>query len=159
MDARPTSRRRRIAAALMLAAVTSGALVALGACGDGATPAPPSRTLTPQDTGDSGKHGSTSPPSATPSPLPSTPVPSATPSPGATRITDKSIEAGILARIAEEPGLQGFTIRVTVHDGTVYLAGRVRTKQQRTLAEQIALTQAGVKKVVSSIDVNAADGY
>lgn len=157
MDARSTSRRRPIAVMLMLVTVTGGALLALGACGDGATPAPPSRTLTPQ--GDGGKHGATALPSVTPSPLPSTPAPSATPSPGATRITDQSIEAGILARLAEEPGLQGFTIRVTVRDGTVYLAGRVRTKQQRTLAEQIALTQAGVKKVVSSMDVNAADGY
>ena len=41
----------------------------------------------------------------------------------------------------------------------VYLRGRVRTKQQRTLIEQIALPQPGVKKVVSAIDVDDAAGY
>ena len=46
-----------------------------------------------------------------------------------------------------------------MNDGAVYLRGRVRTKQQRSLVEQIALSEPGVKKVVSAIDVDDAAGY
>jgi BON domain len=159
MHGRPTSRGRKIVAALMLALAAGGVMVALAACGDGATPAPPSRTLSPSPGGDGGKHGATATPSASPSATAATPSAPTTPSASPTPITDAGIKAGILARIAQEAGLQGFTFDVTVHDGTVYLSGRVRTKQQRSLAEQIALTQPGVKKVVSSIEVKAGTGY
>jgi hypothetical protein len=150
---------RRLAATLLLAAV-AGATLALVACGDGSAPAPASRTLTPDASSSFGKRGATTAPSATPtaSTTPSA-TPTATPSATPTRITDKSIRAAILARIAQEPGLRGFDIRVKVADGTVYLMGRVRTKDQRSLVEQIALTEPGVKKVVSAVDVDDAAGY
>jgi hypothetical protein len=147
---------RRLGATLLLAAILGGAAAACG--GDGSAPAPPTRTLTPDASPTTGKRGATTVPSVAPSATPSaTPTVSATPTP--IRITDKVIKAGILARIAQEPGLRGFEIRVTVSDKVVYLRGRVRTKAQRTLVEQIALTEPGVKKVVSAIDVDDAAGY
>ena len=152
---------RRLVAALLLAATLGGAAATLAACGgDGSAPAPPTRTLTPDASPTTGKRGATTVPSVAPSATPSaTPTASATPTPTPTRITDKAIKAGILARIAQEPGLRGFDIRVAVNDKVVYLRGRVRTKAQRTLVEQIALTEPGVKKVVSAIDVDDAAGY
>jgi len=152
---------RRLAGVALVSVTLGGALVALAACGDGATPAPPTRTLTPSTDPSSGrKHTSESPsPSSGTTASPSPTKTGTTPTPSPTRITDKAIKAGILARMAQEPGLQGFEIRIVVNDGIVYLRGRVRTKQQRTLVEQIALTEAGVKKVVSMIDVDDAAGY
>jgi hypothetical protein len=152
----------RLVAAIMVTVAFGGALVALAACGDGATPAPPMRTLTPSASEGTGKRDSTTTPTVAPSATPSgtssakaSPTPSASPS----RITDKAIKAGILARIAQEPGLKGFDIRVAVTDGAVYLRGRVRTKAQRRSIEQIALSEPGVTKVVSAIDVDDAAGY
>jgi hypothetical protein len=163
MRASRSSTLRRLVGATLVSFVLGGATVTLAACGDGSTPAPPMRTLTPSAVEDSGKRDSTAspPPSASVSPAPSSSAtaPVATPSPSPTRITDKSIKAGILARISQEPGLQGFDIRIAVNDGIVYLRGRVRTKQQRSLVEQIALSEPGIKKVVSAIDVDDAAGY
>lgn len=151
---------RRLGAALLLAVVLGGAVVVLAACGDGSAPAPSARILTPDASPTSGKRGATTAPDATPGATPTaTPTTSVTSTPTPTRITDKGIKAGILARIAQEPGLRGFEIRVTVTRKIVYLRGRVRTKAQRTLVEQIALTEPGVKKVVSAIDVDDAAGY
>lgn len=156
---------RRFGATLLLAAILGGGAVVLAACGgDGSAPAPSTRTLTPDASPTTGKRGATTAPTAAPSVTPSatptaTPTASATSTPTPTRITDKAIKAGILARIAQEPGLRGFDIRVAVNSKVVYLRGRVRTKAQRTLAEQIALTEPGVKKVVSAIDVDDAAGY
>jgi hypothetical protein len=156
-----SSGSRRLAVATLLSIVLVGVGVALAACGDGSTPAPPTRTLTPSAVDTSVKRGSTASPapSASVTPAPTSSATGTTPSPSATRITDKSIKAGILARIAQEPGLQGFEIRVIVTDGVVHLRGRVRTKQQRSLIEQIALSEPGVQKVVSAIDVDDAAGY
>ncbi len=156
MNAHPSSRPRRSALAAVLVLVLVVTAAALVACGDGSTPAPPTRTLTPEPDQSPGKRGSTT--SAAPSATP-TGAPSASASATRARITDKTIKANILARIAREPGLRGFEIIVMVTDGNVYLRGRVRTKEQRSLVERIALTEPGVKKVVSSIDVDDAAGY
>lgn len=157
-----SSRLRRLVGATLVGLVLGGVTVTLAACGDGSTPAPPTRTLTPSADGP-GKKGSTASPvpsaSVSPTPSASATAPGTTPSPSPTRITDKSIKAGILARIAQEPGLQGFEVRIIVTDGVVHLRARVRTKQQRSLIEQIALSEPGVKKVVSAIDVDDAAGY
>ena len=145
-----SSRSRRLVGATLVSIVLGA--VALVACGDGSTPAPAPRTLTPSPDESSPRKQRTALPSPT-----ATASPTTTPSPVQT--TDKSIKAGILARIAQEPGLQGFEIRVVVDDGVVYLRGRVRTKEQRSLVEQIALTEPGVKKLVSAIRVDDAAGY
>jgi hypothetical protein len=152
----------RLAAFALLAVPLVVAAGALVACGDGSAPAPATRTLTPDQSPSPGKHGTTTAPSVQPS-ASATPTASSSPSPTASstpaRITDKSIKANILARIAREPGLRGFEIKVVVSGGVVYLRGRVRTTEQRTLVEQIALTEPGVKKVVSAVDVDDAAGY
>lgn len=159
---RPRESRGLVAGALLALALTA-AVATLSACGDGSNPAPPTRTLTPEATADGGKRGASVTPTVLPSASPTATPTTGTMTPAATatpaKITDKSIKGNILARIAREPGLRGFTIMVTVTDGVVYLRGRVRTKQQRSLAEQIALTEPGVKKVVSAIDVSGAAGY
>jgi osmotically-inducible protein OsmY len=160
MNARRSLSRRRLASAALATVVLFGAALALVACGDSANPAPPKRTLTPSAIETAGKKGATTVPTASPtttSTAKPTTKPTATPTP--TRVTDASIKAAILARLAQEPGLQGFDIRVTVADRVVYLRARVRTKDQRSLIEQIALTEKGVKKVVSAIDVDDAAGY
>ena len=160
MNARRSLSLRRLAGALMATVVLCGGALALVACGDSANPAPPRRTLTPSAIETPGKKGATTVPTASPtttSTAKPTTKPTATPTP--TRVTDASIKAAILARIALEPGLQGFDIRVTVSNGVVSLRARVRTKDQRSLIEQIALTEKGVKKVVSAIDVDDAAGY
>ncbi|MCU0314685.1 MAG: BON domain-containing protein [Solirubrobacteraceae bacterium] len=152
----------RLAALALLAALLVVAAGALVACGDGSAPAPATRTLTPGDSPSPGKHGATASPSVQPT-ASATPTATTSPSPTASstpaRITDKSIKANILARIAQEPGLRGFEIQVVVSSGVVYLRGRVRTTAQRTLVEQIALSEPGVKKVVSAVDVDDAAGY
>lgn len=160
-DRRVHTSRRPVAVAL-LALTLVLALAIVAGCGDGSNPAPPARTLTPEASATGvapAKHG-TSTPSAAPtaSPAPTAPA-TVVPTPTATRTSDRTIKANILARIASEPGLRGFTIQVAVKDGVVYLRGRVRTKQQRSLVEQIALTEPGVTKVVSAIDVTPEAGY
>jgi len=159
---RRARRPGRVTVTVLLAAILMALAGALVACGDGSAPAQPTRTLTPDQSPSARKHGSTTTPTVQPtaSSSPSaTTSPAPTASPTQVRITDKSIKASILARIAQEPGLRGFDIKVTVNDRVVYLRGRVRTKEQRSLVEQIALTEPGVKKVISAIDVDDAAGY
>ena len=132
----------------------------LAACGEeAATPAPKLETLTPSAQASAGKrHDNTAPasPNATPSASASA---KSTPSASPAQPSDGTIKRNILAGLASEPGLRGFSFKVYVDDGTVIIRGRVRTKQQKQLAEQICLTERGVKKVVSAIDVSAASGY
>jgi hypothetical protein len=162
MRVHPTRDRRRLIAAALLTVTLVVAVLTVAACGDGSEATSVTRTLTPEATKNPGKRGSSASPSVSPSASPSrtaTTTPSATPTKSPTRITDKTIKANILARISQEPGLQGFEIRVAVGDGNVYLRGRVRTEKQRSLIEKIALSEPGVKKVVSAIDVDDAAGY
>lgn len=164
--ARRPGERLRLAAAVALAAALVALAGVLVACGDGSAPVPPTRTLTPDQSPGSPGSGSTAAPSEQPASRPSafasppaavSPAPTA--SPAQARVSDRSIKANILARIAREAGLRGFDIKVAVSSRAVYLRGRVRTKEQRSLVERIALTEPGVKKVVSAIDVDDAAGY
>lgn len=158
-------RRHPVLRHLALAAVPAVlAVFVLTGCGDeAANPVPSLETLTPSATpspteSTTGKrHDSTA--SARPVATPSASS-SATPSSSsATRPSDKTIQGNILARLAAEAGLRGFSFKVLVSDRTVVIRGRVRTKEQKRLAEQICLTEPGVAKVVSAIDVSGAAGY
>ncbi|HMK93283.1 MAG TPA: BON domain-containing protein [Thermoleophilia bacterium] len=162
--------------ALLVAAAILGAAVLAG-CGDGGNPAPIADTLTPapglstvpasptgsavaspSPTGTSGASTLSPAPGQTPSGQTSTTIPSPSPSTSAGTITDKSIRADIRRRLAASPVLVGLEFKVFVHKRVVVLAGTVKTKVQKTTAEQIAVTEPGVKKVVSYVTVVPGGG-
>lgn len=116
-------------------------------------------TLSPSGTATTGgspsplQSGSPSPSGVTLSPGDSaSPSPSYTPDGGQT-ITDESIKHSIVQRLGESPALVGVRIRVSVKDKVVYLMGKVDKAQQKETAEQIAVTEPGIVKVVSFIRV------
>jgi hypothetical protein len=145
-------RRRTIIAFSILVLFAAGAL--LGACGDGNKPAVTPGTLLPSASGTPASPGA-SPGAASPSPSAATLTPGASPSAttGGSEITDASIKAGILRRIAESPALSGLRIRVVVIDKKVLLKGNVKTAEQKNAVEQIAVTEPGIAKVVSYLIV------
>ena len=49
--------------------------------------------------------------------------------------------------------LRGFTINITVEDGTVWLTGRVSDADQQALALDIARRTSGVKRVINGLSV------
>jgi hypothetical protein len=145
------------------------AAVFLSACGAGDKPAVNATTLFPSpsasNAGTSGSEGT-----ASPSPSPST-SPSASSKGGgngtgngssgtsAKKITDVSIRGNILVRLSQVPSLRGIQFEVAVHKGVVSLSGRVKTKKQKHSAEQIAVSEPGVKRVLSYIEVTGGGGY
>ena len=145
-------RRRTIIAFSILVLFAAGAL--LGACGDGNKPAVTPGTLLPSASGGPGGPGG-KPGGTSPSASPATITPSSSPSAttGGGEITDASIKANILRRIAESPALSGLRIRVVVRDALVYLKGNVKTAEQKNAVEQIAVTEPGIAKVVSYLIV------
>lgn len=105
---------------------------------------------------------------ASPSPGASaSPSPSSTGSGGGSRsfgastktITDKSIRGNVLVRFSQEPSLRGIQFKVAVHDAVVILAGRVTTKEHKRSAEQIAVSEPVVKRVLSYIVITGGGGY
>jgi len=133
---------------------------ALAGCGNGDTPAPIGSAITPSPGGSAStpvSPGATSP-GGTPSPD-ATVTLSPTASPGGgdgqdgQDVTDRSIKASILARIAQSPVLAGVRTKVEVVDRVVLISGTVKKDEQKTEAEQIAVTEPGIKKVVSYLRV------
>ena len=61
-------------------------------------------------------------------------------------------------RLSQDPSLRGIQFEVVVHKGVVDLSGRVKTKKQKHSAEQIAVSEPGVKKVVSLLSVVPGGG-
>ncbi len=158
--------RRHPAMLLHLALIgllaTSG--LALASCGDGGGAAPAYDTLTPTPQKSGGKRPDAQASSAGPTAQASASTrPSATTSPSSTATpkppSDAAIKRDILARIGSDPGLRGFAFIINVRDGIVTISGRVRTKKQKSLVEQICLTSPGVVKVLSAIEVSGASGY
>lgn len=175
--------RRRARRALTLV-ILAGLLVlpatVLAACGDGNKAAVAGQTLYPspgastvhQKGGQTGQTGSPSPgTSARPSSNggsgggsngsggSSGSSSSASGSGSGGSVSDQDIRGGILVRISQEPSLSNIDVKVKVHTGTVILTGRVKTAKQKRLVEHIAVTQPGVKKVVSYIAVDGGAGY
>jgi hypothetical protein len=152
---------KSVTIAILLAVALLG-LGLLSGCGSGDTPSPPTSTLSPTAAGGAsgppGKGGQGGPSATTVSPqagASTTPAATATPGGGGSgaTITDESIRANILRRLAESPALTGLRFKVRVTDGEVYLFGKVKTKAQKQTAEQIAVTEPGIKKVVSYVFV------
>ena len=161
--------RSRVTPLLVLALVALATTAA--ACGDGSQPAVVASSLTPAVTGTptpgattNGPSGTvTSPSAASPSAAPSagaTATTSPTPSGGATpaQVTDASIRADIVKRLGESPSLVGLDVGVRVKHRVVYLFGTVKSKAEKVTAEHIAVTEPGIVKVVSLIQIVPGGG-
>jgi hypothetical protein len=160
----PTRRRR---STLVFAAFLLVALAATGsACGDGGRPAavstlPPSTaapavTSTPSPgTTTNGPAGASSGTTVAPTSTspPATPV-SASP----TEVTDASLRADLVKRLGASPTLVGLEIEVRVAHRVVYLSGTVKSRAEKAAAEHIAVTEPGIAKVVSLLEVVPGGG-
>jgi BON domain len=158
-------RRRR--STLVFAAFLLVALAATGsACGDGGRPAA-AATLAPSiattavtgapspgttTNGPAGpSSGATVAPTSTSPPV--TPV-SARP----TAVTDASLRADLIKRLGASPTLVGLEIEVRVAHRVVYLTGTVKSRAEKAAAEHIAVTERGIAKVVSLLEVVPGGG-
>jgi len=139
---------------IVLAIVLAAALT-VGACGSGDKPARIGSTITPSPGGSAGGSPGTASPGTTSSPGANVTLsPTASPGGGDGQdVTDRSIRASILARMAQSPVLTGIRIKVGVAHRVVVLSGTVKKDEQKTEAEQIAVTEPGIKKVVSYLVV------
>jgi osmotically-inducible protein OsmY len=72
----------------------------------------------------------------------------------ATSPADAQLGAAVRARLAAEPGLPVGAISVSARAGTVTLRGRVASAAQRAAAERVARSVAGVRAVVSELEVH-----
>jgi CBS domain-containing protein len=68
--------------------------------------------------------------------------------PDATARGDKAIRRSIMTRLAENTGLEGQGVTVTVDDGIVHLGGDVESEDCRTAARVAAEGVRGVKSVI-----------
>ena len=162
--------RSRVTPLLVLALVALATTAA--ACGDGSHPAVVASSLTPAVTGTPTPGATTNGPSGTvtsPGAASSSAAPNAgatatttspTPSGGATpaQVTDAGIRADIVKRLGESPSLVGLDVGVRVKHRVVYLFGTVKSKAEKVTAEHIAVTEPGIVKVVSLIQIVPGGG-
>jgi hypothetical protein len=79
--------------------------------------------------------------------------------PTVARADDQQIAQQIVQKLQAEKqagGLKGFSIDLSVEEGTVWLSGRVANADQQAKALDIARRIPGVKQVVNDLDVAAA---
>jgi hypothetical protein len=79
--------------------------------------------------------------------------------PTVARADDQQIAQQIVQKLQAEKqagGLKGFSIDLSVEEGTVWLSGRVANADQQARALDIARRIPGVKQVVNDLDVAAA---
>lgn len=150
------------AAILLACALFLG--LALAACGDADQAASPAATIYPSpSTGPASPAPATLTPTPGGSPGGASPTPGVTTSPaaggGSAARSDAAIRAGILEKYARDPALRTLDIRVIVHDAVVYLKGRVPSERLRQRAERLAVSEPGVRKVVSYLVVSTSQGY
>ncbi len=74
------------------------------------------------------------------------------PAPG-TAAADAQLAADVRARLAADKSLPAGAIEVRAREGRVILRGRVASAAQRAAAERAARSVAGVKAVVSELEV------
>ena len=153
---------RRHWSTLVLAALVLIALAAAGsACGDGgragavSTLSPSTSTTTNGPTGLSG--GATIAPAPTSAPVSTSPPPTpVSASPAA--VTDASLRADLIKRLGASPTLVGLEIKVRVVHRVVYLSGTVKSRAEKAAAEHIAVTEPGIAKVVSLLEIVPGGG-
>jgi hypothetical protein len=161
----------RGAPSLIAAMLTLAVLTAAGsACGDGGRPAAVASTLAPSTAASASAVASpsattngTARPTKSPGTAPtsaSSAAPTSTPPAGAApaKVTDASIRADVLRRLGASPTLVGLSVGVRVVHRIVYLFGTVESNDQKTAAEHIAVTEPGIKKVVSMLKIVPGGG-
>jgi hypothetical protein len=158
-------RHTRCSATIRAAIVLFGtAAVLLSACGAGDKPAVSPSTILPSPSASSaGGSGHASPSPATsvsPSPSSSSSHHGSGSSGASTKkISDARMRGDILVRLSQDPSLRGIQFEVVVNHGVVSLMGRVKTGKQKHSAEQIAVSEPGVKRVLSYLEVTGGGGY
>lgn len=92
--------------------------------------------------------------------LPATPAPAA-----GTKSSELSVEVSealtavnVRAKLLDKLGVDALRIKVAVSDGTATLTGEVAKSPSQGLAEQVALSVKGVKKVENKVTVKEAEG-
>ena len=161
-----SSRLARAAVAL----ATLAALAAAGSACGGGRPAAVVSTLTPSAAASAAATATPSPGTTaggTAKPSGDTTVaPASTATPGSAGsvsaspavITDAGIRADLLKRLGSSPTLVGLEIKVRVVHRVVYLFGTVKSKAEKAAAEHIAVTEPGIARVESLIEIVPGGG-
>jgi osmotically-inducible protein OsmY len=68
-------------------------------------------------------------------------------------VDDTAITAKVKTAFAQDPSVKAIDVKVDTFKGTVQLSGWVNTAEEKTRAEEIAKTIAGVKTVDNKISV------
>jgi hypothetical protein len=162
----PAPRRRW--STLVFATFLLVALAATGsACGDGGRPAAvstlaPSTATTAAVTGTPSPgtttNGAAGPSSGTTVAPTSTSSPTTPVSASPNALTDASLRADLIKRLGASPTLVGLEIEVRVAHRVVYLSGTVKSRAEKAAAEHIAMTEPGIAKVVSLLEVVPGGG-
>lgn len=69
-------------------------------------------------------------------------------------LADAKLRQDVQQQINLRPSLRFFNIDVQTHDQAVYLEGLVDTEVDRSEAQEIAMSVAGVKKVYNGLELN-----
>ena len=146
----------RVCALALLVVLSLAVAVAAGGCGSKAkSPSGGPPTLYPSTSPSTSSGGPSPSPSSRPS---STATPTSSASATSKPISDDAIRTGILRRLSQEPTLVGIQFTVHVLRAVVRMYGTVDTQAQRTMAQNIAVGEPGIKKVISFIQVNGQPG-
>ena len=71
---------------------------------------------------------------------------------------DARIESEVKARLVEEKSANLTRLGVVSRQAVVHLTGTVSTEEQKALAERVAKSVGGVRRVVNALDVRPAPG-
>jgi len=147
--------RGQVLAPALLVALSLIIAVTAGACGGkGKSPNGSASTLRPSPSTVSGSP--TPPPTKHPS---TTITPTSSASATGKPVSDDAMRADILRRLSAEPTLVGIQFTVRVYNAVVRIYGSVKTQDQLTTAQKIVLSEPGIKKVISYLEVKAQSGY
>lgn len=68
-------------------------------------------------------------------------------------VDDTAITAKVKTAFAQDAGVKALDVKVDTYKGTVQLSGWVNTAAEKSRAEEVAKTVAGVKSVENKIEV------